>query len=395
MVCNTIKALMNRIFLLICLLIAYVTTTAQSLPDAGSNITKRRVFTTPSTGQGTWDKYATTTDHDMNNFKFSLLEYKPRDSTNGDGSLKKQPMIIFLHGLGEERGGTSTVTWDTTTSSGVDHVYILPPMRSLRRTDNSTTSTMGALDDLVGKKFRDPKKSTTDSCEFWFFAPMQWGSPTNAFGFDKWPPHYVREIIRRVKTDSYYYSRIDTNRIYLMGHSLGGGGTLTAISDSAINYQLAAAVPLCPGYRTSPTDNNCCTSNTITSAEYDMVARSGLPVWVIVANDDGTGSVVTTTKNWVAEMRSRTCKFPPKFTLFQTGNHSIWNIVSMPYSYSNTTGTVVQTDVWNQPRATLVSGNESVGSGNVYFKPQGTVKWKSIYDWMLQFNTIGDRRRFY
>jgi predicted peptidase len=397
-----------KVWIVLLSLLISLTGVAQSTPDNGSNITKRKVFQTSSSGNGTWDRYRNAVDLSLDNFKFALLQYQPRDSGTSLNP-KKQPAIIFLHGIGERGGRSDSLPtypvidgrtyWDTTPGSSntsVDDVYILPPMRNLRRIDNSNTagSTCGALDDLVGRKFWNANKK--DSSEFWFFAPQLWGDDGDRnsdgvdnvsgdndysdFGFDKWPMAIVRTIINKIKTDPYYLARIDTTQIYLTGLSLGGGGTLSGIADSVVNHQIAAAVPVCPGYNTSPADNNTGTNKTITTLEHQMIARSGLPIWIQMALNDGAdnGGGVDEADDFVSNLMAQNPVFPPKYTRYQDGGHSIWNRCFPPYTYNSTT--CAQSSMW-------AIGRTTTSNGTMYFQPTGGVNWKNVYEWMLQFST--------
>lgn len=134
----------------------------------------------------------------------------------------KLPMgFIFLHGIGE-RGPTG----DITTPSGVDKVAVTALPYMVRNTN-------------IGR-FVYPKGGTTDSLGVAVIFPQC------STSFETWPIGYTAEMIKYIKTN--LANQIDTNRLFLCGLSLGGGGTFGGLGISFIRENLAGAFSICPGY---------------------------------------------------------------------------------------------------------------------------------------------------
>jgi len=74
--------------------------------------------------------------------------------------------------------------------------------------------------------------------------------------------HFLAELVKD--------PRIDTDRVYLTGLSMGGGGTWS-VAAAGTKY-LAAACPLCPP---------------LTSPETVVPAVKNLPVWLVIGTNDG------------------------------------------------------------------------------------------------------------
>jgi predicted esterase len=157
------------------------------------------------------------------------LEYLPEHYHENSNDY---PVVIFLHGRGE-KGPNSTNP--EVLARGVSELTKLGPPHYVKN----------------GTKF-----------------PFILISPQLKSGFGDWPTWYIHEVIEHVKKQL----RIDENRIYLTGLSLGGGGVWTA---AQANPGLFAAIaPVC-GSR-----------NSITKA--DGIARNNLPVWAFHGDKDPT-----------------------------------------------------------------------------------------------------------
>ena len=163
----------------------------------------------------------------------------------------------------------------------------------------------------------------------------------------------------------------------MAGLSLGGGGVFTCIADSAINHQIAGAIVSCPGYITSPTDNILGTGTnsatySITDAEYAMIARSGLPIWICHAVNDDQASI-DRSDTFIEKVNSHQPLFPPKYFRFNSGNHGIWSRLYQP--------------------STFGAGYGTTSNGTVRFGATVSgVDCLSIYEWLLQFSTERPRK---
>lgn len=155
------------------------------------------------------------------------LEYLPRGYKNDS---KKYPVLIFLHGIGE-RGPTTT------------------NRSSLERASRKVMK--------IG-----PPHHIKNGAEFPFIVI----SPQLKSRHGTWPVWYVMEVIEHVKRTL----RIDEDRIYLSGLSLGGGGAWTVAQEHPEIF--AALAPVCGGYN-SPT-------------KAGGIAAANLPVWAFHGDRD-------------------------------------------------------------------------------------------------------------
>ena len=200
-----------------------------------------------------------------------FLEFKPTDY----GS-QKHPLIIFLHGIGERGNGTSEV--NNVAANAIP--LFCSKGATMRFTVGGQTSSFVVLSPQLSKQY----------------------------GY--WPTFYVREMIKYAKANL----QIDTNRIYITGLSLGGGGTWRSITDAwgfdyTFDVGIAAAAPVCGTQE--ETDGDFCKT----------IGANKLPVWAFHSMDDGTVGVGATQH---AEILAINCGLNPaaKFTYYQYGGHS-------------------------------------------------------------------------
>lgn len=182
---------------------------------------------------------------------------------SGFDSLKKYPVALFLHGIGERGDGsdaglTSLANFMAIFAGAVDaegFIIVAPQLRS----------TIG-----------------------------DWDLPTIQGGVDF------------IKSQSFF----DPERFYLTGISLGGGGVWKYASSNAANCnQFAAIVPVCG----------------VWGMGIALNMRS-VPVWAFHATNDGTVPVSNTTSQ-VGSVNNAGPLIPAKATLYTTGGHSIWDRV--------------------------------------------------------------------
>ncbi len=197
----------------------------------------------------------------------AFLEYKPAGH-NAPGNTRKYPLIIFLHG-GNERNDNPSLLPGPTDSNPA-------PVWSLRNYGPIRTI-------YYGHRMNFTWNGQTDS--FMVLSPMSRykyrTGPYSGNVINVWPPEYVDAIMNYAR-DSL---KVDTNRIYLTGHSYGGGGTFNYLKVSSANAQkLAAAAPV-SAWLTSLNSNG-----------YNYVATAKLPLWGFHAVDDPTtdGSYIIT-----------------------------------------------------------------------------------------------------
>ena len=139
------------------------------------------------------------------NGKIGYLEHLPKDYSKGS---KRYPVMIFLHGIQERGNG----------SSDLKRVKKNGPPKLVEQGDDMSFSVNGKQESFILV------------------------SPQLRSDYNSWPAFYVDYVVEYVKKTY----RIDTDRIYLTGLSLGGGGCWTYASYKAeYAKKIAAIVPVC------------------------------------------------------------------------------------------------------------------------------------------------------
>jgi len=196
-----------------------------------------------------------------------FLEFRPPDY----GS-QLHPLIIFLHGSNERGNGSSEIF--SLLNNGIPKYCAAGA--SMRFMYNNKASSFVVLSPQLSKRF------------------------------GAWPVFYIQQMIQYAKTNL----QIDSNRIYVTGLSLGGGGVWAAITSSAmLTASIAAAAPVCGTQEMN--DANFCKT----------IGATHLPVWAFHAIDDRTVPVQFTQHG---EMLGNICKIIPaaKITYYQSGGHA-------------------------------------------------------------------------
>ncbi|MDW7696032.1 PKD domain-containing protein (plasmid) [Flammeovirgaceae bacterium SG7u.111] len=201
----------------------------------------------------------------------SYLEYLPEDyATSGED----YPVMIFLHGLGEK-------------GSDITKVATHGPPKHIKNGNKMTFEVDG------------------ETFSFIVISPQLKGN------YGNWPTNYVKEVFDHVKN----IYRIDENRIYITGLSLGGGGTW----NFAVNYpeEIAAIAAICG------------TTQGYTAANACKIGSANLPVWAFHGENDGTVSP-NASKNWVNSINA--CNPDPLalLTLYPGIAHNAWDRAYQP-----------------------------------------------------------------
>jgi len=198
-----------------------------------------------------------------------FYEFKPYDYNS---TTKKYPLIIFLHGVGERGNGTTELPRVL--------VNAVP-----RYCANGATMTFT----VAGK---------TES-----FMVL---SPQLSAAYGDWMDFYTDEMMNYAKQNL----RVDTNRIYLCGLSLGGGGVWKyVIASSPAAKQFAAIAPCCGA---------CQFGN------YCNITQNRVGVWAFHAIDDGTVGVGCT-YSAINSINACNPVVPPRMTIYPNGGHAVWD----------------------------------------------------------------------
>jgi predicted esterase len=192
----------------------------------------------------------------------------------------KHPLIIFLHGVGEKGNGTTEL-------KNVAN-YGLPNM--LKNGWDTKTTWNGKTETFIVLSPQCPS--------------IQW----------MWPQAYIDDLLKYAKENL----RIDVNRIYLTGLSMGAGGSnryLSTMPNGASNFAAAGVI---------------CTPNLFTDGKY--VAAAKLPYWAFHAKDD---NIVSYTFSQIAvdKINAAGAEVKPKLTFWPTGGHMVWDRVYKDTNY--------------------------------------------------------------
>ena len=206
-----------------------------------------------------------------NGQKFGYLEYLP---PNYSSNSNKYAVLISLHGLGERSSGTS-----------VD-------LEKLK------------VANMVAKLYYWQKRDFP----FIVISPQQPNNVTGRYsGRGSWDSNIIDEVLERVKK----LRRVDTDRIYITGTSMGGGGVWSYLK--AHGDKIAAAAPICG-------------TRTINSTDAASSKVKNTPIWAFHNHDDGVVGVGSTENifNWIA---TASPAVKPKKTIFKSGGHNSWDRV--------------------------------------------------------------------
>ncbi len=180
---------------------------------------------------------------------------------------QKHPVIIFLHGSDERGNGKSELI--NVARQGI-------PKITSKKTLAFNGSSFIVLSPQLEKKYGD------------------------------WPPFYIDEMIRYAKTLS-----ADTNRIYLTGLSLGGGGVWAYASNNKNAVSLAAIVPVC----------GVCFYD---YQKLSNIAKINIPVWGLVGQKDKVVNPICTIQA-VDAVNAAAPAVPAKKTVYKGVGHNAWD----------------------------------------------------------------------
>lgn len=202
----------------------------------------------------------------------AFYEYLPQGYQS---ESTRYPLLIFVHGIGELGHGTTT---------SLPTVLLNGPPRVIK-----------------DGKFPNSFKVRGDEFKFIVISPqfLSWPTPTD-----------IKEVIDYAI--SHY--RVDVNRIYLTGLSMGGG-TIWEYASLSVAYasRIAGLVPVCG---VAPSNQQ----------KGQNIASANLPVWATHNDGDKTVEVINT-HNFIHYINSSNPPPNPlaKKTIFNDDSHDAWS----------------------------------------------------------------------
>lgn len=216
--------------------------------------------------------------------EIGFFEYVPEGYASEP--TRTYPLIIFLHGGGEGGNGRSDL----------DRILL-----------NGTPPKLLA----DGNKMEFEWNGKKD--QFIVISPQ-----LNSGKYGWWPALYIDELLAYASKKY----RINPNKIYLTGLSLGGGGTWSYAAGTADNAKKFAAIGVSCGACTSP---NWCN-----------LANANLPVWAFHAKDDTSPAPYGCTEGAINGINKCNPAVKPYFTTWADGNHWIWGrVYDVGYTWQN------------------------------------------------------------
>lgn len=210
-----------------------------------------------------------------------FYQYTPTDYNAN--TTTRYPVIIMLHGIGERGNGTTD----------------LPMLLG--------AGPAGAINNGHNMTFEWNGKRET-------FLVL---TPQLDRKYGNWQDFYVEEMINYAKKNL----RIDENRIFLTGLSLGGGGTWHYAGVTLANAQKLAGIGVSCG--------------TCQNVNFANIANANLPVWAFHAADDATVGVGCTTSS-IQAINNANPAVKPYMTIWPTGQHWIWGrVYDVGYTWQN------------------------------------------------------------
>jgi dienelactone hydrolase len=215
--------------------------------------------------------------------KIGFYQYLPPDYDSL--GRKKSPLIVFLHGIGEKGTGSPQ---DLTKIDCCGLPKYISYGHTMQFTWNGKTEGFVVL------------------------APQLYSR------YGTWENYYVDAMIEFARNNL----QIDTNRIFLTGLSLGGGGTWVYAASSLKNAkQLAGLLPVVsPCFMT----NGC------------NIANANLPVLAVHAMNDDKASPYCTI-NAIKSINDCGAKAHPNLVMYSNGGHYVWvkRAYDTAYNYFN------------------------------------------------------------
>ena len=261
---------------LLFILVSFPLLTFSQVTPAGNFLTSQGIEFYPYTPARPWLKPgAVTTDHG----RIGFYEFRPPGyNTDSSGCY---PLIIFLHGVGERGNGTSELS------------MVL----------NSSFSQLIANGASMNFAFHGKKNG--------FIVLL----PQMSKDYINWQNFYTDAMIGYAKQ----HLKVDTNRIFLCGWSLGGGGAWKYVTTSLDNASRIAGIVV-----TGPAPDY---------EDLSYIAKAHVAVWAHHAQDDASVALHLTT-DAVRKVNSYIPAIPARGTYYRSGGHPL--IAKVPFDTLNT-----------------------------------------------------------
>lgn len=200
------------------------------------------------------------------------LEHIPK---NYQSSNEKFPVMIFLHGLGERGNG----------SGALNLVKRWGPPKHIENGHDMTFKANGKIYNFI---VISPQLPTSKG---------------------SWDPAMVDGVINHVLKNY----KVDSDRVYLTGLSLGGGGCwYYAVSNYNKPNKIAAIAPVA-GFLSVDKSKN----------DTKHIADNNIPVWAFHNSGDNV-VLMKLGKQPVDGLKSHKPKVAPKFTVYNSNSHNSW-----------------------------------------------------------------------
>jgi len=190
-------------------------------------------------------------------------------------SSKKYPLLIFLHGGGELGDGNDQLS--LITRHGITKL-------------------------LDEKKFPNSFTVSGEQFSFLIISPQFRALPVKSADVNK---------VVKYALENY---PVDTQRIYIVGMSMGGGATWEYAADHG--NELAAIVPICGASWASESATK-------------RLAATNVETWAFHNKDDNVVSIRLTDR-YVEFIEAANPLFPLKLTIWETGGHDAWTKATDP-----------------------------------------------------------------
>ncbi len=269
--------------------------------------------------------------HDLTGVAFPYSFFEPRSM---DESTEKYPLIIALHGteyylktesefLDDPKTGYIALAWIEENNQIAYPAYVVAP--------NLNTEIW------------------TQHTEY----------------IDGWTDDYTMDFIEKLLDHLILnYTNIDSDRIYLTGHSMGGGATWYL--GAKMKDQLAAIVPFAQSYSTNNTEFNTILSN------IDNDDFINLPIWEFIHKNDDVGGA-TTSRIMFTRLQDK--GYSPVYTHFFDDQ----NI--------NLSEAAIVNEIQNRKRYFYTEYGYNCGGGECHYVMTKALKEEYLFEWLFSQKT--------